>query len=202
MIKNLLFDLGGVICDIRRTDCEEAFRAMGWNDIGDFLGDAAQKGFFMDLEKGLITPGQFRDEIRIHISDHNAPDEAIDRAFCRFIVGIPEQRLRELVRLRESYNIYMLSNTNPIMWNSVLRDEFTKLPGKQREDYFDGIVTSFEEHCAKPEKEIFERVIEKFDIKAEETIFFDDSLLNCKASAGLGFGWRHVTADAEFYNLI
>lgn len=202
MVKNLLFDLGGVICDIRRTDCEDAFRAMGWENIGDFLGDAAQKGFFMDLEKGLISPEEFRKEIRKHIADHNADDRTIDRAFCRFITGIPEHRLRRLEELRQSYRIYMLSNTNPIMWNSVLKTEFQKLPAKNREDYFDGIVTSFEEHCAKPEPLIFKRVLEKFNIKPEETIFFDDSLTNCHAAGELGFQWRHVEPGKEFYNLI
>ena len=39
MIKNLLFDLGGVIMDIRRENCEKAFRDLGMADIGDFLGD-------------------------------------------------------------------------------------------------------------------------------------------------------------------
>ena len=33
MIKNLLFDLGGVIMDIRRENCEEAFRSLGMADI-------------------------------------------------------------------------------------------------------------------------------------------------------------------------
>lgn len=202
MVKNLLFDLGGVICDIRRTDCEDAFRAMGWENIGDFLGDAAQKGFFMDLEKGLISPEEFRNEIRKHIADHNADDRTIDRAFCRFITGIPEHRLRRLEELRQSYRIYMLSNTNPIMWDSVLKTEFRKLPGKNREDYFDGIVTSFEEHCAKPEPRIFKRVLEKFNIKPEETIFFDDSQANCLASGEIGFQWRHVAPETEFNNLI
>ncbi len=202
MIKNLLFDLGGVICDIRRTDCEDAFRAMGWDNIGDFLGDAAQKGFFMDLEKGLVTPDEFRNEVRRHISDPNADDATIDRAFCRFITGIPVERLRQLESLRDKYNIYMLSNTNPIMWNSVLAEQFRQLPGKNREDYFDGIVTSFEEHCAKPEQRIFERVVEKFGIKPDETVFFDDSLANCEAAGRLGFGWRHVAPGIEFYDLI
>ena len=202
MIKNLLFDLGGVICNIQRTRCVDAFEAMGWNDLASYLGDAAQKGFFMDLEKGLITPAEFRNQVRQHIANPAATDSDIDNAFCRFIVGIPETRLQQLELLRRKYKIYMLSNTNPIMWNSVLASEFEKLPGKKREDYFDGIVTSFEEHCAKPEPVIFERVIEKFGIKPEETIFFDDAIQNCHASAQLGFNWRHVKPENEFFNLI
>lgn len=202
MIKNLLFDLGGVICNIQRTRCVAAFEAMGWNDIDTYLDDAAQKGFFMDLEKGLITPEQFRDMVRRHISNPSATDTDIDTAFCRFITGIPETRLEQLKQLRNRYKIYMLSNTNPIMWNSVLAREFEKLPGMERDDYFEGIVTSFEEHCAKPEPSIFQRVIEKFAIKPEETIFFDDAIQNCRAASALGFEWRHVTPGTEFYNLI
>ena len=61
---------------------------------------------------------------------------------------------------------------------------------------------TIEEHCAKPEPVIFERVIEKFGIKPEETIFFDDAIQNCHASAQLGFNWRHVKPENEFFNLI
>ena len=74
----------------------------------------------------------------------------IDDAFQAFITGIPAHRLAELRRLREAgYRIYLLSNTNPIMWNGVIAREFEK-EGMRREDYFDGMVTSFEAGCVKP----------------------------------------------------
>ena len=113
----LLFDLGGVIMDIRRDNAVEALRALGMADADDFLGEYGQKGPFLTLEKGEITPGEFRDELRPMLRP-GVSDAEIDAAFNRFLTGIPLERLRALERLHATHSIYMLSNTNPIMWHS------------------------------------------------------------------------------------
>lgn len=199
MIRNLLFDLGGVITDIRRQDCERAFRALGFADIGDYLGDYGQKGPFMAVEDGSITPAQFRREIRALIPGGNATDSQIDQAFSAFITGIPRRRLEELEALRSRYRLYVVSNTNPIMWDGIIARLFAQRPGKRREDYFDGMVTSFEAGCAKPDPGIFRLVERKFGILPDETLFYDDSEANCRAAEALGFHSCHVAPGTEFY---
>ncbi len=198
MIKNLLFDLGGVIMDIRRQDCEKAFQELGMADITDFLGDYGQKGPFALIEEGKISEAGFRKEVRKHIPGE-VTDEAIDAAFNKFLVGIPLRRLEELKKLRKEYKIYLLSNTNSIMWKSGIAEAFHQ-EGGTVDDYFDGIVTSFETGCCKPSPKIFKRVLKRFDIRADETLFFDDSKANCAAARKLGFKTVHVTPGTEFYD--
>jgi len=70
------------------------------------------------------------------------------------------------VRLRRSYRVYMLSNTNPIMWKSKIRDDFGQ-QGLTREDYFDGIVTSFEAKALKPDRAIFDYACRKLGIRPD-----------------------------------
>ena len=200
MIKNLLFDLGGVIMDIRRENCEEAFRQLGMADIGEYLGDYGQKGPFAALEEGKISEEEFRAEVRKHIA-REVSDEEIDRAFNRFLTGIPVRRLEELRKLRGKYKLYMLSNTNSIMWRQDIAKAFRQ-GGLAVDDYFDGIVTSFEAKCCKPAPGIFNRVVEKFGIRPEETVFFDDSKANVEAAAKLGFATRHVAPGLEFYEIL
>ena len=106
-IKNLLFDLGGVIMDIKRENCVHAFEVMGLRCANELLGEYAQKGVFLQLEEGSITAEQFREEIRRHI-DHDVEDIEIDNAFCKFLLGIPSYRLEALEELRKSYKIYLL----------------------------------------------------------------------------------------------
>ena len=60
MIKNLLFDLGGVIMDICRLNCVASFERLGMKDADSFLGEYSQKGPFLQLEAGDITESQFR----------------------------------------------------------------------------------------------------------------------------------------------
>lgn len=194
--KNLLFDLGGVITDLSRMSCVKAFTEMGMTIANELLGEYIQSGPFGALEDGKLSNEEFRAELRKHISA-TVTDAQIDEAFCKFIVGIPLHRLRALEELRKEYKVYVLSNTNAIMWDSVLKENFA-IDGKQREDYFDGIVTSFEAKCSKPDPKIFQLVIDKFGIKAEETLFFDDGKTNIDAASSLGFATHLVGPGEEF----
>lgn len=200
MIKNLLFDLGGVIMDICRLNCVASFERLGMKDADSFLGEYSQKGPFLQLEEGAISEEQFRDAVRQFI-DGKVSDEQIDKAFCDFLVGIPSHRLVELRELKKNYKIYMLSNTNLIMWRSRIAEDFRQ-EGLEREDYFDGIVTSFEAKSIKPEAKIFHTVVEKFGIKPEETLFLDDSQKNLDAAAKMGFQTLLITPGSEFFELL
>lgn len=200
MVKNLLFDLGGVIMNFRRQNAVDALIKIGMADADSFLGDYAQQGPFLKLEEGAISESEFRNEIRVLIPV-DVTDEQIDDAFCHFLLGIPKYRLDALETLHKSYKIYMLSNTNSIMWNSVISEEFKKA-GHDINYYFDGVVTSFDAKCVKPDAKIFNSVVENFNIKPEETIFFDDSQANIDAAAALGFKTAYVMPGTEFMDLI
>ncbi|MDE6121586.1 MAG: HAD family phosphatase [Muribaculaceae bacterium] len=197
MIRNLLFDLGGVIMDIERLNCVKAFQALGLKNAESFFGDYAQTGIFMALEDGSASVEEFHAALRAALPD-GISDYQIDNALNRFLTGIPVERLQALRNLRRrGFGIYLLSNTNPIMWNSRIASEFAK-EGLRREDYFDGMVTSFEAKCAKPDSRIFEYTVEKLGIEPAETLFFDDSKANTDAAAALGFATAHVLPGTEF----
>ena len=200
MIKNLLFDLGGVIMDIDRDRCVEAFRELGMERPEELLDPYCQRGPFLSIEDGSATPAEFRDEIRRHMSRH-VDDEEIDTAFGRFLKGIPATRLRQLERLRGSYGVYLISNTNPIMWEGPIARYFM-VDGGELEHYFDGVVTSFEARCVKPERGIFELAVERFGIEPAETLFFDDSEANIKAAEAMGFHGMLVRPSEEFFDLM
>lgn len=197
MPKNLLFDLGGVIVDICRENCVDAFIGLGLQDADKYFGLYAQTGIFMAIEDGSATKEEFRDFLRPLLSE-GTTDAQIDEAFQKFIIGVPRHRLEALRQLRDQgYKIYLLSNTNPIMWSGVLAREFTA-EGMCREDYFDGMVTSFEAKCAKPDPKIFRYTIEKLGIDPSDTLFFDDGLVNVEAARAEGFQAVHVLPNTEF----
>lgn len=200
MVKNLLFDLGGVIMDIKKERCVAAFERLGLPDAPAFFGEYSQKGPFLQVEKGTLSVDGFHRMLHEAIP-HPVTDAEIDAAFCQFLIGIPTHRLASLRELRRNYKVYLLSNTNPIMWNSKIRDEFTR-EGLTREDYFDGMVTSFESLALKPSHEIFRLAAEKFGIEPAETIFIDDSQTNLDAAAALGFATQLVAPGQEFAALL
>jgi FMN phosphatase YigB (HAD superfamily) len=195
-IKNLMFDLGGVIMDIKRENCVSALIALGMADAEQMVGNYIQSGEFCQLENGDITPEEFRGKIREHIP-HPVTDEEINDAFNAFLIGIPVARLKALRELRKTYKIYLLSNTNQIMFDSKIRECF-RAEKLELEDYFDGVTVSYLAHCSKPSKEIFDYAIAKFGIKPEETLFFDDGQVNLDEAAALGFKTRLVPPGTEF----
>ena len=196
MIKNLLFDLGGVIMDIRRENCVKAFEAIGMHDAGSLLGEYEQAGVFAGIENGSLTPAQFHDEIR-RIIGRPVTDREIDDAFQRFLIGIPAHRLDELQALHGNYGIYLLSNTNPIMWAGEISRNFRQR-GHDVGFYFDGILRSYEAGVMKPDPEIFRMVTERFGIRPEDTLFLDDSQSSLDAAAALGFHTLLVPPGTEF----
>lgn len=200
MIQNLLFDLGGVIMDIKKDNCVQALRELGFRNPDEYLGDYSQKGPFGQLEQGLITPDEFRGFVRSQI-DGPVTDMQIDDAFNEFLIGIPVERLRLLQQLRHTYGIYLLSNTNAIMWNARIAEEFRK-DGLDIDAYFDGIVTSFEAKLLKPDVKIFDYAAAHCDIKPEETLFLDDSLVNLGAAERAGFRTAHVPEGVEYSKVL
>ncbi len=200
MIKNLLFDLGGVIMNLDRSRCVRAFEALGMKDAEDFLGLYGQKGAFLALEAGEIDADEFHECVR-RMFPHPVTDKEIDDAFNEFLVGIPVERLRALRELRKRYPVYLLSNTNPIMMNSKIAEEFRK-EGMEIGDYFDGIVTSYEAKCCKPAKGIFDYTEQVCGIVPEETLFFDDSPSNVEAARRYGFQAVVVNPGDEFVDLL
>lgn len=198
-IKNLLVDFGGVLIDLDRQRCIENFRKLGLENVEELLGLYNQQGLFMQQEKGLITPVEFRNGIR-EILGKVISDKQIDTAWNSFLVGIPTMKLDLLLKLREKYVVYLLSNTNEIHWKWACQHAF-RYRGFRVEDYFEKMYLSFEMKMVKPDTEIFKTVLEDAGIVAEETFFIDDSLANCQAAQTLGISTYTPQAGEDWSHL-
>ena len=140
-IKNLLFDQGGVIVDIKRDRCLDEMRKLGMDHPELLIGLYKQEGPFFALENGDITLDQFHDALR-PLMPAGVSDEYMDHAFSSFIVGIPLHRLVALRELRKRYKTFILSNTNPLMFEGVIARGFAQ-EGMDVNAYFDGVTVSY-----------------------------------------------------------
>lgn len=183
-IKNLLVDFGGVLINLDRQRCVDNFRQLGVETIEEQLGLYGQGGVFMQHEKGLITSAEFRDYIR-ELAGKKIADDQIDRAWNSFLIDVPTYKLDLLLKLREKYVVYLLSNTNEIHWKWACENAFP-YRGFRAEDYFEKIYLSYEIQMLKPDTEIFRAVLEDANIDPTETYFIDDSEANCLSAQTLG----------------
>lgn len=183
-IKNLIIDFGGVIINLTRNRCIEAFALLGV-DVHEQLGTLSHhKDLFMQLEVGLISPADFRQGIRQR-SNRILSDEEIDQAWISMLDDVPPYKLELLLRLKKEYHTVLLSNTNNIHWQWAEQQIFT-YKGHQVDDFFHKIYLSYELHLEKPDPAIFEHVLNDAGFLPEETLFIDDASINCKAAEALG----------------
>lgn len=199
-IKNLLFDQGGVIVDIERDRCLKQLRMLGMKHPENLVGLYKQDGPFFALENGDITLDEFHEALRPYMPG-GVTDEQMDQAFSSFIVGIPLHRLQALRELRKRYKTFILSNTNPLMFEGVIAQNFAQ-EGLDVNAYFDGITVSYLAHSNKPSREIFDYAVATMGIVPNETLFFDDAQVNLDAAAKLGFKTALVEPGCEFIDII
>lgn len=197
-IRNIVFDLGGVVIDLNRLRAVEELEKLGLREVGELLGQYVQKPPFLDLETGKMTAGEFFDNLRARCLASNPESEisdtALTDAFNAFLIRIPEERLRRLRELRMAgFSVFALSNTNPVMYNSWIASQFRQ-EGGTINDYFDGIVTSFQEMVCKPDHAIFQTLLRRYGLPGSQTLMLDDSEANCRAAAECGMHALRVGA--------
>ena len=192
----IIFDLGGVIINLRKQDCIDAFRALGYASVDKMLSEYRQDGEFLALEEGRVSPEEWRAIIRKNIAKP-VTDQQIDDAFNAFLVDIPIEKLRMLRALKSRYRIAMLSNTNKVMFESKIPELF-KIEGLTIEDYFDDFFLSYKMGMSKPSPEIFIKVAEGLGIEPCEALFIDDSQANVDAASKLGFQTLCVEPYTDF----
>lgn len=188
--------------DIKRECCVDALTKLGVENADEMLGLYVQSGDFLQLENGSISAEEFRNSLRSQIKDgREVSNREIDEALNAFLLGIPLRRLVALRELHKRYKIYLLSNTNPIMYYSEIARQFMQ-EGKTIDDYFDGQVVSFLAGSNKPDRKIFEYAIDHLGITPEETLFIDDSQHNLDAASALGFATALVPPGREFEDIL
>jgi glucose-1-phosphatase len=184
-IKNIIFDFGGVILNIDYLLSKKAFEDLGFQDFKSFYSQATQKELFDSLEKGLITPEYFRNEVRKFIHP-GISDLQIDNAWNAMLLDLPEERIQLLEKLKTKYRIFLLSNTNEIHFDSFSFYMKNKFKRDIFSEVFEKAYISHKIKMRKPDAEIFEHVLVESNLKKEETLFIDDSIQHIDGANNIG----------------
>ena len=198
-IKNVVFDLGGVLVDLDLNRCIAAFRTLGMDAVAELINPYYPAEMIGRLEHGDITFHEACEEMRRLSGTPDVPDERIAWAYGEFLVTIPVTKLRQIEALRRrGIRTYVLSNNNPASMEFVRR-MFTA-DGHDMEYYFDAVYLSYRMHELKPSEAIFRKMIAASGLEPAETLFIDDGRKNVDAAQALGFAESDPSFDIEGYD--
>lgn len=184
-IKNIIFDLGGVILNIDYALSKQAFEKFGVREFDKLYSQAVQNHLFDDLETGKITPGAFRDEIK-KITPHKISDNDIDTAWNAMLLDLPVERIRVLEKLKFKYRLFLLSNTNEIHIHRFSEYLQMNFGFKNMSHIFEREYLSYKVGLRKPDKKIFELVLKENTLIKSETFFIDDSIQHIEGARSVG----------------
>lgn len=192
-MKNVIFDLGGVVVDW------DPQRVLTEFPGGTLLPDALfKKGFFKqywtEFDRGMVT----QEEVAEQMSEFVERDYEECWDFIEYIknslVDIP--RTVELIKelSAEGYHLFCLSNMSIEFYDYLReRDVF---------GYFDGQVISGLEKTVKPEEEIYRILLDRYELVPEESLFIDDLQHNLDAAKELGIQTVNFSDKEAGYELI
>lgn len=184
-IKNIAFDLGGVVIALSYEQAVRRFEEIGLKDARQHLDAFHQRGIFGDLERGIISTEEFRIELGKLIGKEVTYDECL-YAWHGYVEYVPQKNLQMLLKLRQlGYRVCLLSNTNPFMMQWAMSNEFDG-NGHSMDYYFDNLYLSYKFKYMKPSPEIFKIMLDGQQSSAEETLFIDDGQKNIEAAKELG----------------
>lgn len=181
VIRNIIFDLGGVILPIFPEKTMAAFGASNKSSqplevIIEMVQDVVIK-----LETGSIDAKAFLTSLS-HILGHDNNVNDLLHAWNLMLGLTPSENFEILRRTRSQYRTFLLSNTNPIHYE-VYAEEFLKAGGKDRwSAFFEGMVLSFKEGMMKPSERIFHLILQRFELVPDQCLFIDDNPANVQAA--------------------
>jgi putative hydrolase of the HAD superfamily len=199
-IKNIVFDLGGVIITLDRAQAVRRFKEAGLANAEELLDAYHQKGIFLALEEGRLSKEDFYEAVRREAGCYIS-DATIDYAWLGFLKEIPPYKLKMLEDLRaQGYHLYLLSNTNPVIMSWAFTPAFSQA-GKSIDAYFDKLYLSYQIGCTKPAPEIYDFLIRDSGIVPAESLFIDDGIANVEMGEKAGMKTYLAQNGEDFRHL-
>lgn len=184
-IRHIILDFGGVILNLDYKKTEQAFIDLGIADFANRYSQLQQTEIFDRLETGIANRAEFIKELKT-ITGEAVTDEQIITAWNAMLLDIPLRRLQILQQLQLHFDMFLLSNTNEIheeAFNEILR---AQCGFKSMGVFFDKVYYSHRVGMRKPDKEIFQLILEQNSLNPEKTLFVDDSPQHIEGAKALG----------------
>ncbi len=189
MIKNVIFDVGRVLIDFRWDKMLEE-RGMSPEEIKAFGKKVFESPYWILMDYGT----EFEEDVIRGLGQIYPEDAEMIRWFLEHADEMPVMRPKVYEKIHElkaaGYRLYILSNYA----KSLYEKHTAKADFK---DDIDGFLISYMVHMVKPERRIYEELLRRFDLKAEECVFFDDRPDNTNGAIACGIDAVIVESEEQ-----
>ena len=187
-IKNIIFDFGGVLIDwnpayLYRKEFDNE------SEMNYFLENICTPEWNIQQDAGR----PLAEATKLLQQEHPGYKELIGLYYGRWeemLGGLYEDNIQLLHQLKENYSLYGLTN-----WSAeTIKIAYSKY------DFFNhlkGIVVSGDEKLIKPDPKIYQVILDRYNLKAKESVFIDDNIENVKAAQKMGFETIHFNEDTD-----
>ncbi len=199
-IKNIIFDLGGVVLDIDESIVYKELEKMGIN-----TSELAHSKDLMEIlskfDTGIYTAPTFRKKMKALIGQEKMTDQKFDSIWDAMLLDIPRERIEAIEKVKKHYKIFLMSNSNVIHYDLYVRDLQLRFGYNEFDELFNKSYFSFAEHLEKPDPRFFELILDHEGLLPEETLFIDDTAANIKVAQSLGINTYHISREELVRNL-
>lgn len=178
MIRNIIFDIGNVLTDFR---WKEFLEDKGFDEamVKRIAKASVQSPVWNEIDRGVWSMEEL---MQTFIRQDPEIEEELRRAYGD-ITGMVTKRAYAIPWIQElrekGYRVYYLSNFSEKAYEDCA-DALDFLP------YTDGGILSYQEKLVKPDPEIYRRLLSRYSLEAQESVFLDDTASNVEAAERLG----------------
>ncbi len=183
-IKNIIFDLGGVLLPIDYDATPQAFLELGVPDFHTLYAQHRQNELFDAYETGEISEDDFFSELRTIVGAYSNAE--LLKCWNAMLGELPDAVPELLQNCRNHYSIYLLSNTNHSHIEAFLLSLKHNFKDLDFDAFFDRTYYSYKIGLRKPETEVFDYVIQDAGLQPNETLFIEDTLKNVEGARQAG----------------
>lgn len=200
-IKNIIFDLGGVIINLDTNKTIQEFNKLSTKQFETIYTQLQQSPIFDKFDKGEISETEFFIEIQKALGVH-IPIEKLLFAWNAMLLDFPKHRLQLLEKLKPNYRLFLLSNTNETHITEFENTLFKQHGYQNLESFFETVYYSCRIGKRKPNSDIFDFVIKQNNLNPEETLFIDDSPQHIEGAIKSGIKAEFLAKDRDIQDLI
>ncbi len=190
-IKNIIFDLGGVLLNLDFARTYDALRKLGINNPEEIIRLGHGSVMLKDHERGAITDEEFIQSLKKSAAA-SVGDSDLINAWNSLLVDFPKDRIEWLTALKKKYRLFLFSNTNGIHLTSFRKIYSNAFNNAYFDDHFEKAYYSHIVGISKPDLRAYELVISENNLLPAETLFIDDTLANVEAARQAGLQALHL----------